>query len=98
MAANLSVLSSYTRNTLHRAYTRLYIECVEAEAWLTIVNIMVHVQGYVYYTLFKILCIITPNIIINNSHNTDIENIAVELGRREAKQLNIVFSFPHLSE
>ena len=30
---------------------------------------MVQVQGYICYTLFNILCIITLNIIIINSHN-----------------------------
>ena len=71
MAPNLSVLSLYTRNTLHREYTRLglYIEYVEAESWLTIVNIMVQVQDYLRYTLFNILWIITHNIIIINSLN-----------------------------
>ena len=63
------LLFSNTRNTLDRAYTRLFIECVKDEAWLTIVNIMVQIQGYICYTLFKILCIITHNTIIINYHN-----------------------------
>ena len=54
----------------HRLYKIIYIECVEAEAWLNTVNIMVQVQGYTCYTLFNILCIIIYNIIIINSHKT----------------------------
>ena len=64
------LLSSCTRNILHRTYIRLNIEYVEAEAWLTLVIIMVQVEGYICYTLFNILCIITQNIIIINSHST----------------------------
>ena len=60
------LLFSNTRNTLDRA---LFIECVKDEAWLTIVNIMVQIQGYICYTLFKILCIITHNTKIIISHN-----------------------------
>ena len=35
----------------------------------TIVNIVAQVQGYTCYAFFNILCIITHNIIINNSHS-----------------------------
>ena len=36
---------------------------------------MVQVQGYICYTLFNILCIITLNIIIINSHNSSIQQM-----------------------
>ena len=36
----------------------------------TYANIITQVQGYTCYTLFNIICIITRDIIINNSHNS----------------------------
>ena len=36
---------------------------------------MVQVQGYICYTLFNILCIITLNIIIINFHKTELAHM-----------------------
>ena len=64
------MLFSYTSNTLGK-HIKDYVHRIRRSlSMATIANIMVQVQGYICYTLFNILCIITLNIIIINSHNT----------------------------